>query len=298
MSRRSGPLVRTGPAALLASLLLLVQPLAAQTAPAHTCLWRVTGGQNTVYLLGSIHMLPPDAWPLPEPMRHAFDRAATVVFEADLGNAVEAGLLMLQRAALPAGTTLATVLPANLHTRLTAAVRRLGGDPGGLERVKPWFAAITLTSLELEAAGYHASEGIDLRLWSRATSAGKKTEGLETLAHQIDILDSFTMAEQIELLRQSLDELDTVVPELDRLTELWRTGRAEALASMLRGTFKDAPGAYRKLVLERNRAWLPKILAMTRRPGDVLVVVGVLHLVGPEGLVQSLRSHGLTVVQE
>ncbi len=264
----------------------------------HTCLWRITGDHNTVYLLGSIHMLPPDAWPLPRPMERAFEEVDRVVFEADLGNTVEAGFLMLQRAALPKGTTLSTLLPPELHRRLVKAIGDLGGDPETLEGVKPWFAAMTLSSLELQAAGYQASNGIDLRLWSQAVRAGKKTGGLETLAHQIEILDGFTTQQQIELLRQTLHELDQVAPQVGTMTQMWRTGQADALARILKSTFEDAPRAYRRLVVERNQAWLPKIEEMTHENGDVLVVVGVLHLVGPGGLVEVLRSHGLLVIQQ
>ncbi len=287
------------PARLVPALLGLVLTVAgAAGAREHTCLWWITGDHNTVYLLGSIHMLPPDAWPLPPAMDRAFQRADRVVFEADLGDTVEAGLLILQRAALPHGATLSTVLPPALHHRLAATVARLGGDMETLEGVKPWFAAVTVTGLELRSAGYDASDGIDMRLWNRAVHEGKKTGGLETLAHQIEIMDSFTMEEQIELLRQALDELDQVGPELHRLTRLWRSGQTQPLAETLAATFKDAPNAYRRLVVERNRAWLPKIEAMTHENGDVLVVVGVLHLVGPNGLVEKLRSHGLLVMQQ
>jgi len=286
-----------GTAAAFSLILLFLHP-ALCAAGGSTSLWKVSGHHNTVYLLGSIHMLPPDAWPLPKPMERAFQKASKVVFEADLGDAVEAGMLMLQRAGLPRGATLSSLLPPALHRRLIAAIGRLGGDPETMEGVKPWFAAMTLTSLEVQAAGYQASEGIDLRLWRRAAAAGKKTAGLETLAQQVDILDSFTTAEQIELLRQTLNELDRVVPELTTLTRLWRTGKAGPLAKLLGSTFEDAPGAYQKLVVERNRAWLPKIEAMTHEDADVLVVVGVLHLVGPKGLVATLRSRGLSVVQQ
>jgi len=289
-----------GPTALtiLLGLVLALVPSLPARAGGHTCLWRVTGDHNAVYLLGSIHMLPPAAWPLPAAMQQAFGAAHRVVFEADLGDTVEAGVLMLQRSALPRGTTLSDLLPPDLHARLQTALRELGLDPARLEEVEPWFAAMTLASLELQSAGYQASEGIDLRLWSRAVQAGKTTAGLETLAHQVEILDSFTMPEQIELLRQTLEELDRIAPQLDSMTELWRTGKAEELAQLLQSTFEDAPRAYAKLVDERNRAWLPKIVAMTHEDGDVLVVVGVLHLVGPTGLVQALCSHGFTVTQQ
>lgn len=287
-------------AAILAPVLAGLTLGAAGTATARdqTCLWKIRGDHNAVYLLGSIHMLPPDAWPLPPAMDRAFRKAQRVVFEADLGDTVEAGLLMLQMAALPQGVTLSTVLPTALHQRLVTSLTRLGGDPGTLEAVKPWFAAITITGLELQSAGYDASDGIDMRLWNRAVREAKQTGGLEILAHQIEIMNNLSMNEQVELLRQSLDELEQVSSELGRLTRLWRTGRAEALARVLAATFKQAPNAYRRLVVERNRAWLPKIEAMTHADGDVLVVVGVLHLVGRGGLVTLLKSRGYQVVQQ
>jgi len=280
---------------------LLAAALAAGAAPApsrHVCLWRVRGRTNTVFLLGSIHMLGENAYPLDPRIRSAFSRAREVVFEIDFDRGLGAAGELLARTRLPAGQSLDTVLPPDLRRSLDAELRRLGLDPAEYDTVKPWLVAATLGDLELERAGYDPARGIDMVLYRRARRAGKQVRALEAARRQIAFLDGLSPALQADLLRQTLAEMKTLVPEAARLTAMWRNGDAAGLARLLRETFRGSPELYRRLVLDRNRAWLPRIAAMTTADHDILVVVGALHLVGGDGLVAGLRARGLTVTQE
>ncbi len=283
---------------LPAAIALLLWAVLAQAAEPTTCLWRVEGPGGTLWLLGSIHLLAPEASELPPAMERAVAGARRMVFEVDFDSAGDAGTAILRRASLPGEQRLSDLLDPRSAERLGEALLAVGLQPADLEGFKPWYVAITLAGMELRQAGYEPGLGIDLRLWNRARAAGIPTAGLETVAQQIAFLDGLGLPEQVELLRQTLDEMDRLVPQVEEITRLWRTGRAGELAELLGSTFAETPGLYRRLVVERNRAWLPEIERLARTEHHTVVVVGVLHLVGDEGLVALLRRDGFTVTQE
>ncbi|MCG6963517.1 MAG: TraB/GumN family protein [Acidobacteria bacterium] len=280
------------------ALLLLTAAVAPAAEPQHTCLWRIQGPTSTVYLLGSMHMLTPDAYPLPPAIEKAFDAADTTVFEVDFGEAMTGGLELLQRGYLQDSRSLNELLPADLHQPLAAALKQVGMSTDEVQTMKPWFLAITLSNLELQRAGYDPTNGIDLRLYTRAVKDGKAVAGLETIQQQIALLDGISDGEQVELLRQTLAEMDQMVPEVRKITKMWRDGNAAGLQKLLLTTFRDAPNALERLVYARNRAWLPKVVALTRGNRNAIVVVGALHLVGDKGLVALLSQRGYHVEQE
>ncbi len=285
-------------AGFLAAVLIVLAGVHPATAAGHLCLWKVHGRTNTVFLLGSIHMLPADAYPLDPRIEAAFEASTEVVFEIDFGKAATAVQELEAQGTLPEGQTLRAMLPAPLRRRLHRELEHLGLGWGTVDRMKPWMAAMTISNLELERAGYDPSKGLDLVLYQRAIRNGKKTSQLETARQQIETLDHLTPRVQIELVEQTLHEISDLVPEVRRLTAMWRTGDARGLAATLAATFRDSPTLYTILVTRRNRAWLPRILRMTRQDHNVLVVVGTLHLVGTGGLVSLCRRAGLTVIQQ
>src|SRR5437867_868854 len=65
-------------------------------------LWEVKGRTNTIYLLGSVHLLKEENYPLPLPIETAYSNCETAVFETDIGD-VSGVLKMFSRGALPEG---------------------------------------------------------------------------------------------------------------------------------------------------------------------------------------------------
>jgi len=265
---------------------------------ATTCLWRVESGEGSLWLLGSLHLLHPEASTLPPAMERAVSRARLMVFEIDFESATDTRRLLLRSAALPAGQRLDDLLDDTLRARFHEALRAAGLPPGDLQDFEPWYAAITLAGAGLRRAGYETSRGIDLSLWNRARAARIPTRGLETAEQQIAFLDALDTGVQLQMLRQTLDEMDGLVPRVDELTRLWREGRAAELADILKSSFAGSPELYRRFVVQRNGDWLPRIEHLARTRRDTVVVVGVLHLVGEDGLVTQLSRRGLTVTRE
>jgi uncharacterized protein YbaP (TraB family) len=280
-------------------LALLADPAGAASADgASTFLWRVDGGSAPVWLLGSVHAMRPGEAPLPDAVTDAFDAARVAVFEVELEQLGAAAVKMMVRGTLTGGETLADVVPPELYRETVRHAGRAGVDPSMLASMKPWMAALTLTSLELVNAGYDPSEGIDMVLYTRARAAGKRIVALETVDQQVALFADMSRKESVAFLRYTLADLETVVPMLDDITAAWRRGDASVLADLLTEGFEDAPGLYESIVVDRNAAWQETIEDLLRGDDPAIVVVGALHLVGEEGLVTRLRRAGYTVTQQ
>jgi uncharacterized protein YbaP (TraB family) len=292
------------PAALLATvwLTLLLASAAAAQNPANSeppllPLWEVTYQGNSVYLLGSIHVLKPDAYPLDDVLYQAFGRAGVVAFEMDLRQMMEAATVMLERGLYADGRTLRGVLPAPLFAEVEAQMTRLGLPAMLTQNMKPWLAALTLSSEAFRQGGFDAAAGVDLHFYERALQANKEIFGLESAAEQFGIFDGLDEAAQVEFLRITLDEIDTSVRELDELTSLWRSGQAEHLAQILNQELARQPQLHERILLQRNRNWVPFVESLIRSPNRGIVIVGVGHLVGEGSVVELLRQKGYSVIQ-
>jgi len=260
-------------------------------------LWEVRSGGNTVYLLGSIHILKKDAYPLDPAIYEAFDAAKTVVFEIDLSELMQANVEMMTRGMLPRGRTLADVLPADLYAELE---RKTAGMPipfDAFKGMKPWMAAMTLQSATMVQAGFDPTLGIDMHFYQRAGEAGKPTRGLETVTDQIDALDGMSETAQIEFLRSTLVDLDSLAAQFDRGAEMWRRGEVEWVVEMLNRSMGSHGEIYERLLTARNRRWVPQIEELLRSGTPALVVVGLGHLVGEDSVVEMLEERGYTVTR-
>jgi uncharacterized protein YbaP (TraB family) len=261
-------------------------------------MWRVERGGTTVYLLGSIHAMKEDAYPLPSVIEEAFETVDAVAFEIDMDEMGSAALEMLAAGSLEAGTTLEEVVGAATWADFSWRMRLAGFDPGVMQRFKPWMAALTLVAFEITKAGYNPSAGLDAYLWGRAEDAGKDRLALETVAFQVGLFADMTPEQSLAFLSYTLADLETMIPLLDEISAGWRSGDVASVEEDLLEGFEEYPDLYRKMVTDRNRAWLQPIEELLAGDRDVMVVVGSMHLVGEEGLVGLLREKGYTVTQE
>lgn len=258
-------------------------------------LWEVTDGSSTVHLLGSIHLLRPDVYPLDPTIYEVFDSADVVAFELDIAELAQAGPAMMERGTYQSGRTLADDLPADLAGELERRAAELSLPAAVVRTMKPWFAAMTLSALVLQQAGFDAAAGIDLHFHQRASAAGKRTIGLETLEDQLSAMDGLSAEAQVALVRSTLAELDSTAVRMDHATALWQAGDAEALAEMMTESMRGQSELEARLLGERNRRWVPRIEALLRGGERAIVIVGVGHLVGEGSVVDLLEKRGYTV---
>jgi uncharacterized protein YbaP (TraB family) len=288
--------------ARLAALLAIALIPPAADARGSGVLWTVEGRHNTVYLLGSVHLLRDSDGALPDAAEAAYADAEQVLMEIDLDDPAVAGPAAMidgmQRAALlPAGTTLRGVLGPD-YDSIARQVEEAGLDLGLLDGFAPWFVATLLMQVELAHRGFRPELGIEQRIAERAARDRKPIEGLETPVEQFTLLARLPLPVQKRFLEMTLEETESMDADLERMLEAWRAGDTAALAELLTDAYEEFPELYGPLTEERNRAWVEDIAALLDEPDDYLVVVGALHLVGRNSVVELLRGRGHRVTQQ
>jgi uncharacterized protein YbaP (TraB family) len=182
-------------------------------------------------------------------------------------------------------------------TLLKAATGDLGPAAEALYRFKPWMLATIIEGLTWEQAGFNPDLGLDKHFFDLAKDSGKTVKGLETSQYQLSLFDAMTMDQQEQFLAETLKELNTEKANITKLADAWQAGDASSIERIVLTDLKSDPALYQRLLVDRNRAWLPQLEALFARPGHSLVIVGAAHLVGPDGLLQMLTAKGYTVEQ-
>lgn len=260
--------------------------------------WSVAGRTNTVYLFGSVHLLKPGEFVLQGALEEAYEDAEAVFLEVDMDDLspLELAAATAHRAIDPQGRSLDELMGGDAALARDRA-REAGIDLSLLGQLEPWFAGLTIVSLVLARDGYVADAGVEQVVQVRATADDKEILGLETLDEQLAALDSMEIGVQREFLLKALDDAQRPADALETFLRSWREGDDEALAEELASEFAGAPELYRSLMLDRNRNWVERISGLLDDSRDYLVVVGALHLVGPDGLPALLAARGLRVTR-
>jgi uncharacterized protein YbaP (TraB family) len=263
-------------------------------------MWKATSRQGVVYLVGSVHMLTKDYYPLAPVLDAAFKDSDLLVEEVDFAEMLSPNtqFSLLARGMLPAGQTLDTVVSPATLALVNARVGSLGMPLATLQQFKPWFLAMTLMAVEWQKAGFDAELGLDKHFYDRATVDGKAVQGLETTDYQVSRFDGMTKSQQDHFLAESLKDLDTETASVNKVADAWKAGDAPTVERFVLQDLKEDPEIYQRLLVERNRNWLPKLVALFARPGHAFVVVGAAHLVGPDGLLAMLKAKGIRVEQQ
>jgi len=272
---------------------------AAAAAPARHFLWRISKGRDSLYLVGSLHALNPDNYPLPESMENAFKHSSALVEEINLTTVDTAAMQQeaLRMGAYPHGKSLRTELPPDVYQKVTDGAHKLGIDMQRLDHLRPWLGSIAILDMQLKQAGYSASAGVDHHFADEAQMSGKRIIGLETPHFQLRLLANLPAKVQQEILLQSLEQAVNFNKEMQDLIDAWEKGDTAALEKILKHDFGDYPLAYKLLIADRNRAWMPKLQRLMRGGRQYFVVVGALHMVGKEGLLARFKKAGYKVEQ-
>lgn len=286
---------------LAAALVWCVPSAASAQGAAKHFLWKVEGpGNTTAYLLGSLHVLTADYYPLSPTIDKAFAGSRTLVEELDLDEAANPAAMMplVAKAMLTDGRLLDQLVSPALYADVAKRASAIGLPLVALQRMKPWLAAITLTMPTLQAAGLTTEHGVDRHFFLRAKSAGMRRQALETLAYQIERFDQLSPKLQEEMLASTMDELDTYVGRVNDLARAWAAGDLKTLEQELLPAFRQSPELYMRLLVERNQNWVPHVDACLQQNAGCFIVVGAAHLVGPDGLPALLEKKGYRVTQQ
>lgn len=261
-------------------------------------LWRVESKDNTVYLLGSIHVLQEKNYPLAPSIYNAFNQCGTIMFEVDLGGLSSPmnQLHLLTKGLYTNGDTLKTVLSPDRYETAKSLMAERGHNIENFNRMKPWMAATAVTALELQKMGFEGEFGVDRHIFEKAQESKVDIVGLETVEYQLGLFDNLPVQVQEYFLIQSLEDLKNVESRVQGMVKAWEGGDVQELEALLAG-MKEYPELYQSLVVTRNQNWLPQIEQRLQKRGPVFVVVGALHLLGDEGILAGLAKKGYRVEQ-
>lgn len=265
-------------------------------------LWKLSDGPHVAYVLGSLHVGNAAMYPMPASVERAFKQAQVLAVEADIANP-QATLTAMTLGLYADGDTLANHISPALAARLDKVLGRYGLTPALTANLRPFMAMSTLVMAEAMRLGYDPALGIDMHFLKRAGERNLPVVELESVTAQMELLASFSDAEQEALLRQTVDaiERDTMRADLASLVAAWQAGDARRLEQTVHASFRGDTQAQavtmEKLNDRRNRAMATKVRGYLASGKPHFVVVGALHLVGNSGIIALLQKQGVRVEQ-
>jgi len=285
-----------------ASLLLVPALLGgtARAAPsaalpdAEPAMWMVKDKDTTIYLFGTFHALDGKRDWFNDEVRAAFDASQDVVLEIITPDNPLDMLPALKRYGFtaPGAPTLTSKLSAKGRARLAAALAKNKMPPSALDRYKPFFAAVTLTTFQFGAMGMGADHGAEAVIKKAVRASGKKLGAVETVDEQFAMLDAMPEREQLRLLEGTLADDGSAKKEISAMLDAWHRGDAKAVAAAIQKSDKDSPAFYRIMFTDRNLRWRHWVDRRLQSPGTVFMAVGAGHLAGDQSLVSLLKREG------
>ena len=292
--------------AVLGALAGVAALACAAPALAGPTLWVAKAKGSTVYMIGTVHLLPPDvAW-----RTAAVDKALKAASEVWLEIPLPVGpgdaeamkrtqQLVASLSMAAEGDRLSSKLTPEEWAKLQAIVAPTHVPPAVLDRMQPWFASIVAAQGVAQGVGWSADHGADVVIDREAVAEGKPVKGFETAEGQMRMFAAMPADAQLALLRSSLqDGGEAGKARLDAIARSWAAGDDDAAAQHLVTRMKAvAPDLYARMVVARNRAWIPQIEAMLKTPGVRMIAVGDGHLLGPDGVPALLQADGVRVAR-
>jgi uncharacterized protein YbaP (TraB family) len=266
---------------------------AAKTAiPAVPALWKISDEDTTIYLFGTIHILPEAIDWYRGPVAKALNSSQALVTEAIIDSPAELQKQFLAKALRTDGTTLRASLPADERAALEKALTGMGLPVNAVDAFEPWYAALLLSTLPLQQAGYRTENGVESQIEAIAKQHGLERDALETPAYQIELFHALPADAQQRYLDDVLKQLPTMRDDLAKLIGAWKAGKPKELAELLNADETD-PRVRKTLLTDRNAAWAKWLKARLDKPGTIFVAVGAGHLAGADSVQEQLAASGV-----
>jgi len=262
-------------------------------------LWEVKGSSNSVYLLGSIHLLRPEDYPLPAALDAAYDEAEVLIMEIDMDDMdpLAAQAAFTTYGVLHDEQTLQSLMGDALYKEALEAADVIDIPLEMLSKTEPWYAAMTIEIMMLGRIGFDPSLGIEMYMLTKAQSDGKPIEGFETIEEQLQFLDGMSLDAQREMLVSTLTDSAELSTIMNDMIDAWHRGDTATLEAGMLDELAQNEELNKVLVTDRNARWVEQINPLLDHSDDYLIVVGALHLIGKEGVPMLLQRSGLEVQQ-
>ncbi len=276
----------------------------AQNSDRRGFLWEVRKGKQIAWLFGTIHVGRPEFYPLPPSRLTQIKRADAIVLEADVSDSARAIAATQKYAQYPEGTPgLETRLTPELRQRIDSLLSRNQLDPAPMMRMKPWMLANVLALFEAAQAGYVPGLSVEAYLLRVAKADSKPILEFESIEQQFEIYEKAPWATQVSFLEEAVKAVESRAArrELNRIVQAWETADRGSLERLLLEMRAQSSVGSRftidTILLGRHPQMVRKIETMMAGGKSYVFAVGALHLVGPQGLVESLRVRGFTLTE-
>lgn len=279
---------------LFASLILV---LIVSTNSFAASVWKVTKDSRSMFIGGTVHLLSKDDYPLPEQYENAYQQSDTLVFETDIEamTSPESQQMFAQMTSYDDGTKLQDVLSKDTFQMLETHLSLRNVPINSIQSLKTGMVAVMLTMIEMQLMGL-SEIGVDKFYSLRSKKDGKPQEWLEAIEYQIKLIATLGDGYENELIKYTLEDINNTPETMNELLSYWRSGDMKKLAELSISDFeKNYPQIYSDLVSNRNKLWLPKIETMMKSKEVEFVLIGAMHLAGPDSVLLHLREKGYQV---
>lgn len=281
------------------NILLILAATMTGSVQAASSVWLVSNGEHRLYIGGTVHVLNAQDYPLPIEFDKAYAQADTLILETDMQKleSAEFQQLMLRELSYPKGQDLKQVLTTETYQALSefCAVRGIGMQV--INNFKPSMVTMMLTMVELQRLNFSGT-GVDKHYSLKAMADGKAQGQLETAEAQLAFIAAMGQGNEDALIRYSLRDMQDLPSFMNAMKAAWRKGDTAKLKRIaLDSMQQEFPDLYQSLLVQRNNNWLPQIESMLTTKDTELILVGALHLVGKDGLLERLKASGYEVTQ-
>jgi uncharacterized protein YbaP (TraB family) len=278
--------------------LLLVLALSTGSLSAQSSVWKISKGEQSLYIGGTCHILRESDYPLPSEFDEAYAAAEHLVLEVDPAILQDPAftMQMMSEATYKDSRTLISVLSDEAYTALEEASREANMPIELFSTMKPGMLVMMVTLQKLMLSGV-TEEGVDLHYAAHAKADGKTIGSLETADFQLDLIINLGEGMESELVFYSLQFLDQIDELFDIILSAWRSGDLDTINQIVVEDMSAYPDIYNAMLKDRNHRWIPQIEAMLATQPIEFVLVGVGHMPGDDGLIRLLEGKGYTVTQ-
>ncbi len=282
-------------------VILIIFSIPASGLVARSFLWEVNVRGQKSYILGSIHMLKKSSFPLKKELETGFENCEFLAVEADISqeNMGEILRVTMEKAGYNDGSKLKDRISAETYDLAKKKMNDLNMSIDYFENFKPWFLAMSITSMELVKLGFNPEIGVDKYFINK--SEGKTILELEGIPFQIGIFDSFSDKENDMFLLSTLNEADSLNANVEAMVNSWQSGDIEAVTRMVtenRNKEPELEDIFKILIDKRNISMSEKIGKWLNKGGRYFVIVGAAHLIGENGIINLLRRKGFVLKQK
>ncbi len=264
-----------------------------------TSVWKISKGDKAIYLGGTVHILRKEDYPLPQAFEQAYQDSKVLTFETDTKGMSDPSLQqkVMAKGMYQDDRTLQTVLSKETYAQLAEECKKYNLPIAMMQKMKPALVVTTVSAMSMQKDLGMTEQGVDMYFTNKGVEDKKELQQLESIDEQINKITSMGEGKEDEFVSYSLKDMKDMKSTLTKLIDNWKTGSKNNMNEEITSMKKDYPDTYKSLLVDRNNNWMPKILSYLENGTKAFVLVGSLHLHGPDGLLVKLKQQGYDITQ-